>query len=150
MNKFIEIEGQVVKRIFNPERISKAEKPYKVNYLVVKCISGPKGDYIDYVPIKIMEGKKMADVRAGNHVSLTVIYGCNNFGKKVTYRNNAYAGVTTVEPSLYPEFSLGKNSEIEITNAQENWEQNETTNTQFQNEVVNNNPPPPGEDDLPF
>lgn len=149
-SKFIDIEGQVIKRIFNPERISKKDKPYKVNYLVLKWTSGPNGEYTDYVPIKTMEAKKMAEVRAGNLVRVTVQYRCGIYGNDVEYRQNSYNGVTTTEPKLYPEFSLAKNNEIEIIDAKENWEQNEETNTQFQNQVVNSTPPPPGEDDLPF
>jgi len=147
--KFIELEGQVMKRIFNPARMSKKGTEYKVHYIVIKWVTGQAGEYIDYVPIKTMEAKQIADIRAGNKVRLTMQYDCTNFGKELEYRNNTFGGVTSTEPRLFPQFKLSKN-DIEIIDSNENWEQNETANTQFQQEVVNSTAPPPGEDDLPF
>lgn len=153
-SKFIDLEGQVIKRIFNPARISKAGKEYKIHYLIIKWATGPNGEYVDYVSIKTMEAKQIADIRAGYKVRLTMQYDCSNFNKEPELRHNTYGGVTYIEPKLFPSFKLAKNNVIEILDSKENWEQHSEANAAFEKEVVNPTPEPNmnvvSEDDLPF
>jgi len=61
--KFFYLTGEVVKRIHNPEQTSESGNKYRINYLVLKWVTGR--DYVDYIPIKVFSAKRMANIRAG-------------------------------------------------------------------------------------
>lgn len=146
-SKFFDITGEVVKRIHNPEQISaKTGRPYRINYLIIKWVTGKQGEYVDYVKIKLMEAKKMANIRAGYIVKVPVIYSCSIRTDEIQYKIKNVNGVAIEEPSLWPEFSVSKNKEIEIINSSNNFETHEKANKTFEDAVMK----PLLEDDLPF
>lgn len=145
-SKFLDITGEVVKRIHNPEQTGKTGNKYRINYLVVKWVSGRQGEYVDYVKIKILEAKKMANIRAGYIVKVPVMFSCSIRTDEVQYKVRNVNGVAVTEPSLWPEFTVIKSKEIEILNSSNDYETKETTNQQFANTIINNQ----AEDDLPF
>ena len=121
--KFFYLTGEVDKRIHNPEQTSKDGRKYRINYLVLKWVSGRQGTYVDYVKIKVLKAKRMAEIRAGFIVKVPVRYSCL-IGKnktEVEYRFRNINGTTVEEPNLWPEFILDDTREIEIINQNVNF-----------------------------
>jgi len=130
--KFFDITGEVVKRIHNPEiKSANTGNTYRINYLVIKWVTGRQGEYVDYVKIKVLEAKKMADVRAGYIVKVPVIYSCSIRTDEVQYKTRNVNGVVVEEPSLWAEFSILKNKNIEIIDSSNNYEVHEKENKEF-------------------
>lgn len=144
--KFFDVVGEVVARIHNPELTSKAGKKYRLNYLVIKWTTGRRGEYVDYLKIKLLEGKKMADIRAGYIVKVPLMYRCSISTDKVEMKTREVGGALITEPNLWPEFTIPKNGEILIVNRDNNYEEKEQENKKFEQEMI----PSGNEDDLPF
>ena len=142
--KFFTITGEVVRRIFNPEFTTESGRKMSKNYLVVKWISGQNGEYQDYVPVIVWEGKRISHIRAGYKIKLNVVMSCKLYKESVEYDWDINTGST--RPKLYPNFTLSK-GEIEIIDSSTNYERHEDVNNKFNNDVINNLE---GEDDLPF
>ena len=148
-SKFLNITGEVVRRINNPEQVSKGGNKYSINYLVIKWVSGSGGnEFVDYVPIKVLEFKKIADLRAGYIVNVPVMYTCSIRTEEVKYTTRNSNGTMVEQPSLWPEFVLTKKAEIQIIDSTNNLEEHVDTNQNFKQNVIDTDSGP--DDDLPF
>lgn len=147
-SKFFDVVGEVVRRIHNPEQTSKKGVKYRLNYLVIKWVSGRNGEYVDYLKIKVFEGKKIADIREGYIVRVPLMYSCTINTDEVEYKTRNVDGTYIEEPSLWPEFRIPKNKEIGIIDGSRNYETHSEANKNFENEVMH--PMEEEEDDLPF
>lgn len=147
MEKWIEVYGEVVKRIQNPKGQTKNGKEVTTNFIVVKWTTNYQGeDYTDYIPFEVQKWEhgsdKTLDIREGYMVKVGAVYKCYNKDDEIQINNFKLNGVSCRAPKLFPKFEL---KTIEVVDSSNDKESYRDKNEGFKKDVVDE-----GDGDLPF
>lgn len=143
--KFIDFEGQVIKRVTNRKR---PDKQYCLNYVVLACKTTNKdgSEDVDDIIMSCFKAGKVEELRCGYIVKAKTTLK----GKRT--KPDADGNITTYQfqsgeskPNVSVDFTM---YDVEVLDKSQNWEEKEDSNKRFEQEF--NLSDSDGDSDLPF